>query len=103
MKTEKDIDDLDVMDDDDLTVTQLRKRIKQLRKRLSDKTEEEKEEETSESESERESLSDLHEEKKSTSSPFEDSENAIAIDNETGGESDDNKGRKEKSDSKKEE
>ena len=73
MKVEKDLQNFDdTLDDDDLTITQLRKRIKQMRQLLSEKTEEQKDEEGSEADKDREELAKLHDEKKTKSDSYED-------------------------------
>jgi len=64
--------DIDRLEDDELTVTQLRKRIRMLRQKLSDKTEEQKAEEGDSAEKDREELAKLHDENKAT--PISDGE-----------------------------
>ena len=66
-------EDLDRLEDDELTVTQLRKRIRMLRQKLSEKTDEQKAEEGDSQEKDREELAKLHDEKKSKPSSGEDS------------------------------
>lgn len=66
-------DDLDRLEDDELTVTQLRKRIRMLRQKLSEKTDEQKTEESDSQEKDREELAKLHDEKKSKPVSDEDS------------------------------
>ena len=66
-------DDLDRLEDDELTVTQLRKRIRMLRQKLSEKTDEQKAEEGDSQEKDREELAKLHDEKKSKPASGEDS------------------------------
>lgn len=70
-------DDLDRLEDDELTVTQLRKRIRMLRQKLSEKTDEQKAEESDAQERDREEMADLHDEKKTKSQPYEDEGDAI--------------------------
>ena len=73
MKVEKDQQDFDnAIDDDDLTITQLRKRIKQMRQLLSEKTQEQKDAEGDAAEKDREELAQLHEENKTKSDKYED-------------------------------
>ena len=74
MKTENDIDS---MDDDELTPAQLRRRIKKLRQKLSEKTEEEKDKEADDHNKDREELADLHHEGKNKSDSYEDEEDAV--------------------------
>ena len=74
MKTENDIDN---MDDDELTPAQLRRRIKKLRQKLSDKTEDEKDREADAHNKDREELADLHHEGKHKSDSYEDEEDAV--------------------------
>lgn len=69
--------DIDNVDDDELTPKQLRARIKKLRQKLSDKTEEEKDKEADEHNKDREELADLHHEGKHKSDSYEDEEEAV--------------------------
>lgn len=72
--------DFETLEDDELTISQLRRRIRKLRQTLSEKTEEEKSDEGDEAEKDREELADLHHENKTKSDSYEDDKEAIAVD-----------------------
>ena len=72
--------DFETLDDDELTISQLRRRIRKLRATLSEKTEDEKTEEGDEAEKDRGELADLHHENKTKSGSYEDDKEAIAVD-----------------------
>ena len=72
--------DFETLDDDELTISQLRRRIRKLRATLSEKTEDEKTEEGDEAEKDRGELADLHHENKTKSDSYEDDKEAIAVD-----------------------
>jgi hypothetical protein len=64
-------DDVDKIPDDECTVTQLRKRLRKMRQKLSDKTDSEKEEEAKAADKDREDLASMHNETKTKSEPYE--------------------------------
>ena len=72
--------DFETLEDDELTIAQLRRRIRKLRETLSAKTEEEKADEGEEADKERGELADLHHENKTKSDSYEDDKEAISVD-----------------------
>jgi hypothetical protein len=88
--------DFETLDDDELTISQLRRRIRKLRATLSEKTEDEKTEEGDEAEKDRGELADLHHENKTKSDSYEDDKEAIAVDAFTNKDEDDKDEKKDK-------
>ncbi len=88
--------DFETLDDDELTISQLRRRIRKLRATLSEKTEDEKAEEGDEAEKDRGELADLHHENKTKSDSYEDDKEAIAVDAFTNKDEDDKDEKKDK-------
>lgn len=88
--------DFETLDDDELTISQLRRRIRKLRATLSEKTEDEKTEEGDEAEKDRGELADLHHENKTKSDSYEDDKEAIAVDAFTNKDEDDKNEKKDK-------
>ena len=93
--------DFETLDDDELTISQLRRRIRKLRATLSEKTEDEKTEEGDEAEKDRGELADLHHENKTKSDSYEDDKEAIAVDAFTNKDEEDEEDKDEKKDKKK--